>query len=248
VKVALVNYFHSGDVILSRALIRRVRPLLIDRVALELRCAAKNTYLWKDLGLPLHVGPPTDPDVHCIDMWFGAGGDLLGVSGLTHATQVTSYNRQAEALGLPTLDPEEPVPSIDFPPATVRATPGVLVENGPVLSGQDTHELNPLLSNLAKMFNQVRFYCTGPVQQHQQNIIDCSKQNLIEISALSECCFAMLARLSGPFVATLTSRNVGRLRRLVYGSPIGCPIWDERDVEYYTDFESVVERLKGLVP
>jgi hypothetical protein len=247
-KVALVNYFHSGDCILSRALIKRVRPLLLDKVELELRCHPKNMYLWQDLGLPVRNGQPED-GTHAIDMWFGAGGDLLGVSGLTHATQVTSYNRQAEPLGLPLLDPQEDPPPIDFNQDAVRINPGILIENGPVLSGQKTHELNPYLTRIAKTFPHMRLYCTGKIPEDPpKNVVDCSRKNLIEISTLSNACWAMLARLSGPFVASLTQHNVGRLKRLVLGEPIGCPIWDERDVEYFGNIEDVIGRLRGLKP
>lgn len=249
-RLALVNFFHAGDAILSRALIKRVRPLLVDRVKLELRCKPKNMYLWSDLGLPIYPEPPP-ADLPTINMWFGHGGDLLGVSGLTHATQVTSYNRQAKALDLPIISPDEPVPPIDFPERPVSDNPGVLVENGPVLSGQPTHDLNPRLTRLAKAFPRLRFYCTGKVPKDKtrfSNIVDISKRNLVEISALSNICYAMLARLSGPFVASLTSRNVGRLPRLVHGSPIGCPIWDERDVKYFSDFEHLVNHLREVTP
>lgn len=251
VLVALVNYFHAGDVILSRALIRRVRPLLIDRVALELRCMARYAYLWEDLGLPIYgvqdAQHEPDVNVNVIDMWFGSSEDLLGVSGLTHATQVTSYNRRAAALGLPILDPSEPVPPIDFPERTVRDEAGVLVENGPVLSGQNTAELTPMLARLAEDFPRVPFYCTSKPPSGPSNLIDISSRNLVEISALSNSCRVMIARLSGPFVATLTHGNRGRLRRLVLGYPIGCPIWDETDVEYHTDWHYLQKRLKEIL-
>lgn len=248
-RVALVNYFHSGDVIMSRALIRRVRPLLIDRVALELRCQANYRYLWADQGLPTYSEQP-EAGVHTINMWFGHGGDLLGVSGLTHATQVTSYNRQASLLDLPLLDPSEPVPPIDFAEQAGVYKPGVLVENGPVLSGQRTAELNQHLYQLGKDFSNTTFYCTGKVPSRvppfPTNIIDISEKNLIEISHLSNTCTAMLSRLSGPFIASLTSHNQGRMKRLVLGEPIGCPIWDERDVEYFWNIEAITNRLRSL--
>lgn len=248
-RVALVNYFHAGDVLLSRALIRRVRPLLIDRVALELRCYKKNAYLWNDLGLPLRgvLQPTHEEGLHVIDLWFGSGGDLLGVSGLTHATQVTSYNRQAGVLGLPKLDPSEPVPLIDFDVPYATDPPGVLVENGHVLSGQKTWELTPHLPRLADRFRGTIFYCTAKPPSGYRNIVDISDRNLIEISALSNVCKAMLARLSGPFVASLTARNRGRLPRLVLGEPIGCPIWDESDCSYYMSIEAVESKLQEIL-
>ena len=234
---------------MSRALIKRVRPLLVDRVALSLRCTEKNVYLWSDLGLPIHAGPaPENDDTQIIDMWFSHGGDLLGVSGLTHATQVTSYNRQALKLDLPILDPDEPVPPLDFVDRPVQLLPGVLVENGPVLSGQKTLELNPFLTRLAEDFLGTRFYCTGPVPENMPtNVIDVSTMNLIDISTLRNVCSAMLTRLSGPFVASLTSRNQGRLKRLVLGEPIGCPIWDENDVEYFDAFDAMSTRLREIL-
>lgn len=251
-RVALVNYFHAGDVILCRGLIRRVRPLLIDHVALELRCHPKYGYLWADLGLPIRPGPgetPShDPDLNVINMWFGHGGDLLGVSGLSHATHVTSYNRQATPLGLPTLDPSEPVPPIDFPDMPVNDAPGgVLVENGPVLSGQKTYEITPFVRRLAQAFRGTTFYCTATVSVNLPNVVDVSGRNLIQISALSNVCRAMVARLSGPFVASLTHKNKGRMKRLVFGKPLGCPIWDESDCEYHYSYEAIENRLRELL-
>ncbi len=122
------------------------------------------------------------------------------------------------------------------------------MENGPVLSGQKTLELNPFLTRLAEDFLGTRFYCTGPVPENMPtNVIDVSTMNLIDISALSNVCTAMLARLSGPFVASLTSRNQGRLKRLVLGEPIGCPIWDENDVEYFDAFDAMSTRLREIL-
>lgn len=250
-RVSLVNFFHAGDIILCRSLIRRVRPLLIDRVALELQCKPQYRYLWDDLGLPLHgvETPIRRDDEHHIDMWFGHGGDLLGVSGLSHATHVTSYNRQAEPLGLPLLDPQGEVPDIAFaqgPNPTDVA--GVLVENGPVLSGQQTQDLAPFIGFLADSFRGTVFYCTAPPSRGcPSNVVDVSRRNLIEISALSTICKAMVARLSGPFVSTLVDVNRGRLPRLVLGKPIGCPIYDESDVRYCDTYDQLELQLREIL-
>lgn len=247
--VALINVFHAGDVIMSRAIIKRVRPLLVDRVKLEIRCQWKYRYLWEDLGLPISdVRGSAPPDMKVIDLWFSHGGDLLGVTGMTHATQVTSYNRQATAMGLPTLDPNDPPGVIDFAPTTVDDAPGVLVENGPVLSGQPTLELNGYLGAIASHFPGIRFYvCAPPPPGLPPNVIDVSSRNLIQLSYLSERCEAMIARLSAPFIASLTQKNVGRLPRLVLGRPIGCPIWDERDVTYYENIDQVMLKLREVL-
>jgi hypothetical protein len=220
--------------------------LLSNVVALELRCHQKYTYLWDDLGLPIStkVAPG---DVKFINMWFGHGGDLLGVSGLTHATHVTSYNRQAKQLRLPLLDPSGPVPELDFVHRTVNDPPGVLVENGPVLSGQKTTDLNPILGFLAASFPSTVFYCTAQPPGGHANLVDVSHRNLKEISALSNVCIAMVSRLSGPFIASLTETNRGRLPRFVLGSPIGCPIWDESDVKYCGDFDQLKSYLRGVL-
>jgi hypothetical protein len=245
-RVALENHYHAGDVILCRPLIRRVRPLLIDTVALELRCHPKYRYLWDDLGLPMR-DDDGDPEVRRIDLWFGHGGDLLGVSGLSHATHVTSYNRQAEKYGLPRIDPAGEVPPIDWEQPVADDIAGVLVENGPVLSGQQTVDLNPFLGFFASAFPKIPFYCCSRPPSGPPNLIDVSSRNLLEISALSEVCIAMLARLSGPFVSTLTSSNVGRLPRLVFGKPIGCPIFDERDCSYYSTYDQVEMALREIL-
>lgn len=246
-RVALVNWFHAGDIILCRAIIRRVRPFLIDAVALELRCHQKYAYLWEDLGLPIVCDTNIPADVHAIDLWFGHGGDLLGVTGLTYATHIISYNRQAKSIGIPEIPSLNEAPDIDFSAMTTDDPPGILVENGPVLSGQPTLELNPVLGQIASAFPQHRFYCASPPPSGHANLIDVSGKNLKQISALSNRCIAMLARLSGVFVASLTSQNRGRLPRLVLGRPIGCPIWDETDVSYHGTLDDLVERLRSVV-
>lgn len=250
-RVALANQFHAGDIIMSRAIIRAVRPLLVDRVALHLECKPKYQYLWADLGLPI-IEHDADPEITRINLWFSDGGDLLGVTGMTYATHVTSYNRQARRHGLPELDVSAGVqehPSLDMPDVLLNNPPGVLVENGPVLSGQKTHDLNALLPTLTKTFPKTVFYCTGklPAGTTGAHVVDMSGKNLIEIAALSRRCTAMLSRLSGPFIATLNAHNVGRLKRLVHGQPIGCPIWDERDVEYFGRADTMLRRLGELL-
>lgn len=246
-QVGLVNFFHAGDVIMCRPIIQRIKPMLIDVLALHLRCHRKYAYLWEDLGLPMQYETTIPPGVHAVDLWFGHGGDLLGVTGLTHATHVTSYNRQADLIGLPRLDPDGDVPELDFAPMHVGDPPGVLVENGPVLSGQQTMELNPILGMLASTFSGTRFYCVSKPPPGHANLIDVSDRNLIQISALSNVCTAMVSRLSGPFIASLTKHNRGRLPRFVFGSPIGCPIWDESDVSYCASADEVVSKLRGVL-
>lgn len=245
-KVDLVNFFHAGDVILSRAIIERLRPLLVDRVRLHLRCQPQYAYLWQDLHLPVRTGPCSEEDVQPINLWFGYQQDLLGVTGLTHATQVTSYNRQAGLLGLPKLEDEVPMPPPVHLPAMGVADAergGVLVENGPVLSGQPTAEVNTWLVPLAKEFPRIKFYCASKPADIP-NLVDVSKRNLIQLSALSNYCDAMVARLSGVFVSTLTAHNRGRLPRYVVGQPIGCPIWDEGDVRYLESVDELRRCLK----
>lgn len=245
--VVLVNEFHAGDVLLSRALIHRIRPLLIDVVKLELHCNGKYSYLWRDLGLPFLTRPLDTPGINPVNMWFGFQKDLLGVSGLTHATQVVSYNRQAKELGLPLLDENEPVPEVNLPVVPVSESTGVLVENGPVLSGQKTIDLNPWLPRIAKKFPNVPFYCASKPPRGASNLVDVSSRSLIQLASLSRVCKAMIARLSGVFVSTLMQHNRGRLPRLVIGEPIGCPIWDETDVRYLDSPEALEANLRGIL-
>ncbi len=246
--VVLINQFHAGDVLLSRALIHRVRPLLIDKVKLELHCSGKYAYLWQDLGLPFLDRPLDSPGIKQVNLWFGFQKDLLGVYGLTHSTQVVSYNRQAEVLELPILDLDEPTPSLKLPVVEIKEPPGVLVENGPVLSGQKTVDINFWLPGLVKKFPSVPFYCAArPPVSELPNLHDVSKYNLIKLSALSNVCRVMIARLSGVFVASLTDHNHGRLPRLVVGEPIGCPIWDEVGVQYFSSPETMEVRLREIL-
>lgn len=243
--VVLTNKFHAGDVIMTREIIRRVWPILRDTVRVELDCAPRYRYLWMDLGIPFwdETGEP-----HAINLWFGHVDGVMGRHGLTHETQVESWNIQARPLGLPEIAHID-APPIDLPIVENRDRPGILVENGPVLSGQPVQDINGWLKAIAMQFHAMPFYLSGRLDDPHwmPNMVDRSDHNLLSLSALSGNCIAMISRLSSVTVASFTAKNRGRLPRIVAGHPLGCPIWDERDITYAPSITAMIDRLREVV-
>src|SRR4028118_2049407 len=98
------NSFHSGDVILTRALIQAVR-ISFSGAKITLECPEVSTYLWQDLDLPiaLYQGSEykgTEPTPNCshdaifVNMWFGVFDDILKLYGMTYQNNVHTFNRQ----------------------------------------------------------------------------------------------------------------------------------------------------------
>lgn len=243
--VVLTNKFHAGDVIMTREIIKRVWPLLRETVRVELDCAPRYRYLWIDLGIPFwdETGEP-----HAINLWFGHDPGAMGHYGLTHATQVEVWNGQARTLGLPEIPHIDP-PPVDLPIVENHDRPGVLVENGPVLSGQPVQDVNGWLKAICTSFPDVPFYLSGRIEDQLRapNMVDRSDHNLLSLSALSGNCIAMISRLSSVTVASFTAKNRGRLPRVVAGQPLGCPVWDERDLSYAPNITAMTERLREVV-
>lgn len=234
-KVVLFNWFHAGDVILSRAILSDVMPLLREHGHdVELRCKAERAYLWSDLGAP--ISSSQDLSSPAIDLWFGRFPDVLSRAGLTHANQIETWNRQAMAAGLPILPAPQPRPYVDLPPPA--APPPdlgrcVLVENGAVLSGQPCYDVpGAEIARMATENDGWAFACSAPPRVSHPGVVDCSAMNLLSLSAVARSASVIVSRLSGITVASLTSENRGK-PRLVAGIPMSFPIWNDEDMRYF---------------
>lgn len=249
--VVLFNHFHAGDIVMSRTIIGEILAANPD-TKFELQCRAKYAYLWNDLGAPLTSLAEGQErilrDGPAINLWFATFPDGLSL-GLTYANQVCTYNRQAKKIGLAELlyDGKQrfvSLPRVEIPQVRPRS---VLVENGPVLSGQPVYDINRHLKKLAKELLPTVFYCSGKVNERHQNIVDVSTWNLCQLSVLSERCSAIVSRLSATTVCSFTEANHGR-KRLVFGQPLGCPIWDEAGLVYVpNDYLSLRRELYGML-
>lgn len=247
----IYNHFHAGDTLLCRTIIGEIVELNSNR-SFELQCKSRNTYLWQDLGLP--ITPLQDGQEiilrgeGSVNLHFAAYGDMLS-RGLTYANHVETYNRQAPASGLMMIPYDGKqrfvsLPQIELP--EIRQ-PSVLVENGPVLSGQPVLDINKHLQGLASEFHNVAFYCSHrPPNFSAHNVVDVSCWNLVRLSAWSEICTTMICRLSAVLVCSFTERNHGR-PRIIFGQPLGCPIWDEEGLIYASDYEALTSSLHNLL-
>jgi len=243
VEVILYNHHHAGDVAMSRAIIVAI-VAANPTVKFKLECQVPNTYLWMDLGLP--ISPPSGvvPDGVSINLHFGSFGDGLK-DGLTYRNNVETYNRQAVPLGMVEIEHAKDQRFVELPRPDIGdiAHPAVLVENGVVLSGQPALGINHFLPSLCDQFPAVAFYHSAPVTRARDNLVDVSHWNLSQLAVLSERCQVLICRLSAVMVASFTKVNHGR-RRVVFGSPLGCPIWDEEGVVYVKSFKELCSEIE----
>lgn len=248
--VVLFNHFHAGDVILSRTIAYEIIRANPGR-SFELQCRHRYAYLWQDLGAPVVALEDGQERVErgesSINLWFGALDGMLA-KGLTYENQVETYNRQAPLAGLTPIvyDGKQRFVNLSVHRPIQAERFGVLVENGPVLSGQPVLSIDPHLERLAKHFPHATFYCSHGSffdGRQYQNIVDVSCWNLCELSALSNQCVAMIARLSAVLVCSFTEHNHGR-KRIVFGTPLGCPIWDEVGLIYVQSYDALKGELE----
>lgn len=252
--VVLYNPCHAGDIVLSRTIIADILRANPGR-NFELQCRAPYTYLWHDLGAP--VTPLAEGqervlrDEPVVCLWFALFSDLMSL-GLTYANQVATYNRQAPAADLNSIQYDGKQRFVALPPYHEPDHGlSVLVENGPVLSGQMVLDVNPFLDRLATDFPQVTFFCSAPIggrgRPHPRgNLRDVSSWNLCRLSSLSNQCRTMISRLSAVTVCSFTEQNHGR-KRIVFGHPLGCPIWDEKGIVYARSYEQLKQELQSVL-
>lgn len=251
--VVLFNLFHAGDVILSRTIADEIIRANPGR-SFELQCCHRYAYLWQDLGAPVVALEEGQERVErgepSINLWFGALDGMLA-KGLTYENQVETYNRQAPTAGLTPIVHDGKQRFVNLPvhrPIQAERF-SVLVENGPVLSGQPVLPIDPHLERLANYFPHATFYCSHGRFFHDhksKNIVDVSRWNLCELSALSNQCVTMIARLSAVLVCSFTEHNHGR-KRIVFGTPLGCPIWDEVGLIYVQSYEALQRELESIL-
>jgi len=242
-EVTLYNHYHAGDIAMSRTIIREI-VAANPSVKISLECHGKHAYLWSDLGLP--IGEPEEGSLsgYSINLHFACFGDSLK-DGLTYQNNVDTYNKQAVALGMKTIkhDGRQRFVELSRPNIEAVLQPSVLVENGAVLSGQPVFYIDQALLELCDRFPVVTFYHSGKLATSRDNLVDVSLWDLTQLAVLSEQCQVLVCRLSAVMVASFTKANHGR-RRVVFGEPIGCPIWDEDGVVYVSTFDELVAEIK----
>ncbi len=258
------NSFHSGDVILTRAVIQAVR-ISFSGAKITLECAEVSTYLWQDLDLAiaLYQGskyqgteptPNCPPDAIFVNMWFGVFDDILKLYGMTYQNNVHTFNRQMYQqhlnhkylLPIPIYTPMitffgQPEKEIE-----VREN-SILVENGEVFSNQNYFYLNEHLKQIASDFPQLNFYCSDQPKFTASNIIDCSGMNLKELSQVGDKCIGLLMKGSAINAACQTEINRYKPRCIV-GWDLPEKLWDnwENPVVYAKNYGELKAFLSSL--
>jgi len=258
------NSFHSGDVILTRAVIQAVR-ISFSGAKITLECPEVSTYLWQDLDLAiaLYQGSEyqgTEPTPNCppeaifVNMWFGVFDDILKLYGMTYQNNVHTFNRQMYQqhlhhkylLPIPIYTPMitffgQPEKEIE-----VREN-SILVENGEVFSNQNYFYLNEHLKQIASDFPQLNFYCSDQPKFTASNIIDCSGMNLKELSQVGDKCIGLLMKGSAINAACQTEINRYKPRCIV-GWDLPEKLWDnlENPVVYAKNYGELKAFLSSL--
>lgn len=258
------NSFHSGDVILTKAVIQAVR-ISFPRVKITLECVEKSAYLWQDLKLPMamYQGKEyqgTEPTPNCpndaifVNMWFGVFNDIFNLYGMTYQNNVHTFNRQMYQqhlnhkylLTIPIY-----TPTIAFfgqleKEIEVREN-SILVENGEVFSNQNYFSLNEHLKQIAADFPTLNFYCSGQPKFAAANIFDCSGMNLKELSQVGDRCIAFLMKGSAVNAASQTEINRYKPRCIV-GWDLPVQLWEnlENPVVYAKNYAEVKAFISSL--
>ncbi|WP_377476795.1 MAG: class I SAM-dependent methyltransferase [Microcoleus anatoxicus] len=259
------NSFHSGDVILTRAVIQAIR-VNFPGVKITLECEEVSADLWQDLDLAilLYQGceyKGTEPTPNCPDdaiffnMWFGVFDDILKLYGMTYQNNVHTFNRQMyqHRLNHKYLLPI-PIhtPTINFfgqreAEIEVRAN-SILVENGEVFSNQSYFYLNEHLKQIASDFPQLNFYCSAPPKSQVANLVDCSGMNLKQLSQIGDKCIGLLMKGSAVNAACQTEINRYKPRCIV-GWDLAEKLWDnlENPVVYAKNYAEIQQWLGKIV-
>ncbi|MEG3970455.1 methyltransferase domain-containing protein [Microcoleus sp. T2B6] len=258
------NSFHSGDVILTRAVIQAVR-ISFSGVKITLECPEVSTYLWQDLDLPiaLYQGseyqgteptPNCPPDAIFVNMWFGVFDDILKLYGMTYQNNVHTFNRQMYQqhlnhkylLPIPIYTPM--ITFLGQPEKEIEVRENsILVENGVVFSHQNYFYLNEHLKQIASDFPQLNFYCSDQPKFTASNIIDCSGMNLKELSQVGDKCIGLLMKGSAINAASQTEINRYKPRCIV-GWDLPEKLWDnlENPVVYAKNYGELKAFLSSL--
>ena len=255
------NSFHSGDVILTRAVIQAVR-ISFPGVKITLECDEVSAYLWQDLDLAiaLYQGSEykgTEPTPNCpddaifVNMWFGVFDDILKFYGMTYQNNVHAFNRQMyqHRLNHQYLLPIPiQTPTINFfgqvdKEIEVREN-SILVENGEVFSNQSYFYLNEHLKQIALDFPQLNFYCSAPPKYQATNLVDCSGTNLKQLSQIGDKSIGLLMKGSAVNAACQTEINRYKPRCIV-GWDLAVKLWDnlENPVVYAKNYAEIQQWL-----
>ncbi len=263
VKLFFYNNWHNGDIIFNKPLVRAV----LDRHDVEITwgCWRNHKVLIEDLPIRViaHENDDKQPgdltqlrpaDHYPIYLWVGQYPDTRHTSW---KNSVEVYNRQVAAHKLPLQIVSRHVPMVEFPHLDIEVLDNAIyVENGPVRSFQSSFTYD--MRALAEAFPKLNFYCTADPVWKAANLISCAHLNLVQLSAISNRCDAIVGKGSGAFACAMTEVNRFKPQAVMgFKSHDGPTFWEYpgSPLQYLTSqdelhrfLQSIERRPKMYVP
>ena len=147
------------------------------------------------------IKPFIKPEDTLIHLW----GGLYNLKHIWQ-DQIKTFNQQCANNNINLFLDHSEFGYIELPIVDVNVKANaVYVENSQPVSGQTNFQYD--MYKLGLMFPRINFYTVGPINFSANNVHDCSKKSLIELSSISRKCKLILGKGSGPFFCTLNEEN-----------------------------------------
>jgi hypothetical protein len=147
------------------------------------------------------VDPLIYKNYTCLHLW----GGLYYLKHIWQ-DQIKTFNQQCANNNINLVLDDSVFGYIELPIVDVNVKANaVYVENSQPVSGQTNFQYD--MYKLGLMFPRINFYTVGPINFSANNVHDCSKKSLIELSSISRKCKLILGKGSGPFFCTLNEEN-----------------------------------------
>jgi predicted O-linked N-acetylglucosamine transferase (SPINDLY family) len=254
IKLFFYNNWHNGDIIFNKPLVRAV----LDRHDVEITwgCWRNHKVLIEDLPIRViaHENDDKQPgdltvlrpaDHYPIYLWVGQYPDTRHTSW---KNSVEVYNRQVTAHKLPLQIVSRHVPMVEFPHLDIEVlNNAIYVENGPVRSFQSSFTYD--MRALAEAFPNLNFYCTADPVWKAPNLISCAHLNLVQLSAISNRCDAIVGKGSGAFACAMTEVNRFKPQAVMgFKSHDGPTFWEYpgSPLRYLNSQDELHHFLKGV--
>lgn len=229
----------NGDTLLLIPVIELLLEQYPD-IKVRFACYEDQAYLLKHL--PIEVIPikgnykniPTrelffksiDPSLYegyiPIHLWAGLY-DHLG----TLKQQIKTINNQFKENNLDMFLDDSVSKYVELPYRDIFVKDkSIYVENGYTVSGHSFFNFD--MYKLSLMFPKTNFYVTYPVNFTANNIIDCSKMDLIDLANISKKCCLILGKGSGPYICTLSEANKDK-EKYLFGYRYNFDKWNDSD-------------------
>lgn len=256
VKLFFYNNWHNGDIIFERPLVRRILDRYPD-VQITWGCWRNHKLIIQDLAVTVIAHENDDrepgpgltalcpPDHKPVYLWVGQYPDTRHTRW---SNVVEIYNRQVRAHGLDLTISCGDVPMVDFPFVEIATlNNAIYVENGMVRAMQSKFEFD--MRRISAEFPDLNFYCTADPKWQAPNLFNCGKLNLVQLSALSNRCDALIGKGSGTFACAMTEVNRYKPQALMnFHSYDGATFWEYPGctTQYLETYEQLSQFLQHV--